>query len=60
MKRWRLRIQAMNGEVLHEERFYLRRNAQRTADELVRPLPPVQLKDGRIVGPLMAYEIAKL
>lgn len=60
MKRWLLQIHDVKGTVLHEERFYLRRNAQRTADQLVRPLPPIQaVPTLRTFGPMMTYEITR-
>lgn len=61
MKRWLLRIYDVNDKVLHDERFWLRRNAQHTADQLVRPLPPIQaMADAlRECGPLLRYEITK-
>ncbi len=62
MKRWLLRVRDVNGKVLHEERFYLRRNAQRTADQLVRPLPAIDVPLAtalRQFGPMMTAEISR-
>jgi hypothetical protein len=48
MKRWRLQVfvNVVGGVLIHEERFWLRRNAERTGRQITR-------------APLNRYEVAR-